>query len=354
MEISLNLAVILDEICARNRLGGDALVLGEQNVGFGRAALERALRRGVNLPAKETLRQQDVFAALGLSSSTSFDLKERGANPFDLTLADTPLAFRDRFDLALNMSALEHVFHLPNALTHMTRMLKPGGSVIHVMPCNNRIDRGFYQFNPGFPFDYYRAANFAAVESILIAANLDDPREWFVHPLQEKNYSALEQRFEHCACSIVFMARAGGSPLDQPVPIERIDDDAAPPLARTRWFQPYRLNDGVTIRPRIIAEIDLQAAMQQERGFAWKVNVSDLVARSDSDAAPNCSTLIVLEDGFPIGPPHAPHAEIRAHGGGRYSHWGEDILFSTSDNSSPAETRRSYVAVLAEPVEETD
>ncbi len=57
------------------------------------------------------------------------------------------------------------------------------------------------------------------------------------------------------------------------------------------------------------------------------------------------SRLVLLEDGRPLGPPHALHAEIRELGGGRLSHWHGQLLFSTSDNSDPATNGRTY-AVL--------
>ncbi|MBN1670204.1 MAG: glycoside hydrolase family 127 protein [Kiritimatiellae bacterium] len=59
------------------------------------------------------------------------------------------------------------------------------------------------------------------------------------------------------------------------------------------------------------------------------------------------SKLILLEDGKPLGPAHAAHAEIRAKGMGRYSHWGaRTVYFSASDNSDPHTNGREYKAVL--------
>jgi hypothetical protein len=57
------------------------------------------------------------------------------------------------------------------------------------------------------------------------------------------------------------------------------------------------------------------------------------------------SRVVLLEDGRPLGPAHAPHAEIRELGGGRLSHWRGQLWFSTSDNSDPATNGRTY-AVL--------
>jgi len=54
------------------------------------------------------------------------------------------------------------------------------------------------------------------------------------------------------------------------------------------------------------------------------------------------SCLRVFEDDREIGPGHASHEEIRSKGAGRYSHWGKELYFSTSDNSDPRSNGRRY------------
>jgi hypothetical protein len=60
---------------------------------------------------------------------------------------------------------------------------------------------------------------------------------------------------------------------------------------------------------------------------------------SDRDSA---SALRLFEDGRELGPAHASHSDIRQHGGGRYSHWGDQLYFSASDNSDPRTNGRRY------------
>lgn len=60
---------------------------------------------------------------------------------------------------------------------------------------------------------------------------------------------------------------------------------------------------------------------------------------SDSDGR---SQLQLYEDGEPLGPGHCGHSDVREKGEGRYSHWGSQIYFSTSDNTSPLENGRTY------------
>ena len=54
------------------------------------------------------------------------------------------------------------------------------------------------------------------------------------------------------------------------------------------------------------------------------------------------SSLVLFEDGRPLGPAHAPHDQMRSLGGGRYSHWGTHLFFTTSDNSDPRSNGRRY------------
>lgn len=57
------------------------------------------------------------------------------------------------------------------------------------------------------------------------------------------------------------------------------------------------------------------------------------------------SRVALLEDGIPLQYGHAAHEDIRVQGGGRYSHWGAQIYFSSSDNSSPLTNGKVYELV---------
>ncbi len=69
----------------------------------------------------------------------------------------------------------------------------------------------------------------------------------------------------------------------------------------------------------------------------------------DDGAHPQRSPLVLLEDGDPLGPAHAGHADIEANGGGRFSHWGEGLYFSTADGSDPNTNGRAYAVRRAAP-----
>ena len=62
---------------------------------------------------------------------------------------------------------------------------------------------------------------------------------------------------------------------------------------------------------------------------------------SDQDSA---SRLRLFEDGRELGPAHSAHDDIRTLGAGHFSHWGNQIYFSSSDNSDPRSNGRRYTA----------
>ena len=73
---------------------------------------------------------------------------------------------------------------------------------------------------------------------------------------------------------------------------------------------------------------------------AWRIDLPPkLDAIADFDVNPSRSTLVVLENGRPLGPPHAGWNAIN----GSYWHLrGEGLIFSASDNSDPNSNGRTY------------
>lgn len=55
------------------------------------------------------------------------------------------------------------------------------------------------------------------------------------------------------------------------------------------------------------------------------------------------SRVELYEQGTTQGIPHTAHDVIRSRGGGGFSHWGDRLYFSTSDNSDPNVNGRTYV-----------
>jgi hypothetical protein len=95
--------------------------------------------------------------------------------------------------------------------------------------------------------------------------------------------------------------------------------------------------------PSVISRID-SSAIKTEIGFARVVAVpfESYFFELPSDGVSNRSKLRLFEEGKELGEPHAPHADVRERGAGRYSHWYRQIWFSSSDNTDPRINGRRY------------
>ena len=102
--------------------------------------------------------------------------------------------------------------------------------------------------------------------------------------------------------------------------------------------------------PASAAPLELRIApesVRPEKGHAWIVTLPPEWAASSSDLKHlDRSRLRLTENGTPLGPGNATHAEIREEGTGAYSHWQTALYFSTSDNSDPRRNGRTYVVVI--------
>jgi SAM-dependent methyltransferase len=151
MGIALNLIPIIKDAVAAHKLGGALVMLGRQTIEDGQSP-------------------EAFFHGLGFSRVNSLDVVgNEGADVlFDLNRSETPLELTDRWDTIFDGGSLEHVFHLPNALAHCTRILRSNGAFVHIGPMNNYVDHGFYQFSPTFWFDWFGANGWRVVESSMV------------------------------------------------------------------------------------------------------------------------------------------------------------------------------------------
>jgi 2-polyprenyl-3-methyl-5-hydroxy-6-metoxy-1,4-benzoquinol methylase len=83
-----------------------------------------------------------------------------------------------------------------------------------------------------------------------------------------------------------------------------------------------------------------------DAGFCYRIKL-DVPVASDNGESHSASLIRLFENGVPLGPSHALHADIRASGGGAYSHWRDDLYFSSSDGSDPRANGRRYEIRIA-------
>ena len=107
--------------------------------------------------AKGYISGETLFKSIGFSQVSVLDYSSfEGAEfEFDLNDAALPTHLENRFDAIIDHGTMEHVFHIPNALNNIFRMLRVGGRVIHSAPGENFFDHGFYQFSPTLFYDFY-------------------------------------------------------------------------------------------------------------------------------------------------------------------------------------------------------
>ncbi len=114
-------------------------------------------------------------------------------------------------------------------------------------------------------------------------------------------------------------------------------DESMPGTAVTRRIETSRQAESP-------ASLELNPAhLIHEKGFAWAVDLSEQGPPGDSNEKPEHSEYYLYEDQTRLRPGHCPHEQIRSFGHGAYSHWGQGILFSSSDNSNPKTNGRRYI-----------
>ena len=328
MGIDANMALALRQVAGRCRFEGVLCTLGVQD--FPPEIDASAFYSEIGFSAVETLDVSDY---------------EGAGHVFDLNAPSLPAGLGGRFDAVLNGGTLEHVFHVPNALTSITRLLRPGGHAIHIAPSSGYADHGFYQISPTLLLDYYAAAGFDVCESILCSFALDNPGRWSLRciragDLGSGNVGALDGG----AHLYLFVARKTGNAVEAPVPIQRIYADGSRSVS-PYWFKPYAAVDGEATDGAI--EIMLErGAITHSEGHCYAVMLPALSECADDLARPARSPLVLLEDGVPVGMAHSAHSAVRETGRGTYSHWGNALYFSASDNSDPRESGHSYSVVL--------
>jgi SAM-dependent methyltransferase len=182
--VRANIIPILNEH-KRLPFSGKLLLFGQADVYFDLATLDRmADVEGVALcesiaptlshakvfADKHYISGETLFRKMGFNHISVLDYTDfEGADiVYDLNRDDLPNELCGQFDVVIDHGTLEHVFHLPNALNNIFRLLKCGGRAITSSPSGNFFDHGFYMFQPTLFLDYY-STNLWQINNIWIA-----------------------------------------------------------------------------------------------------------------------------------------------------------------------------------------
>jgi SAM-dependent methyltransferase len=127
--------------------------------GVALADVEPRASHDPQLAAAGCIDDHTLFRALGFDEVRSLDVSDwEGADYLGDLNQPLPAELEGRFDVIFEAGTSQHVFHLPNLLANVHRLLKPDGRAIHAMvTSNNHVDHGFYMFSPTLFHDYYQA-----------------------------------------------------------------------------------------------------------------------------------------------------------------------------------------------------
>jgi 2-polyprenyl-6-hydroxyphenyl methylase/3-demethylubiquinone-9 3-methyltransferase len=126
---------------------------------------------------------------------------------------------------------------------------------------------------------------------------------------------------------------------------ERGDGQSAIVIAPSEWPQDRVDRARVeVVRARFVS---FPSELQHHTGNMYGIALPNLAPLADhTSPGGEVSPLFVFENGRQLAFPHSLHADIVKYGGGRFSHWGGEMLFSSSDNSDPRTNGRSYQLLL--------
>ncbi len=91
---------------------------------------------------------------------------------------NTPIAPARLYSAVLDFGTLEHVFNVPVAFDNVARLCAPGAHILHVLPSNNLVGHGFYQFSPEFFFQIYAPERGYAGTRVFVAGG-GNPDIWY-------------------------------------------------------------------------------------------------------------------------------------------------------------------------------
>ena len=73
-----------------------------------------------------------------------------------------------RFTVVFDGGSLEHIFNFPVAIRNCMEMVQCNGHFIGIVPCNNYMGHGFYQFSPELFFRIFTEENGFKMEKMIL------------------------------------------------------------------------------------------------------------------------------------------------------------------------------------------
>lgn len=120
------------------------------------------------------IESQDLFSALDFELEIVDNASSRGGEiPLDLN-EPVPEHYHERYALVIDHGTCEHCFNIAQAIKNVATMVAKGGYVIHSNPLN-MFNHGFYNLNPTWYHDFYKANGFELLKLIVVSNGTVDP-----------------------------------------------------------------------------------------------------------------------------------------------------------------------------------
>lgn len=156
---------------------------------------------------------EPFLGLLGAKAIRSFDVSAY-ENATDIVDLNLPIGagYKNRFTAALEGGTLEHVFNFPQAIKSCMEMLEVGGHFVGVVPSNNFLGHGFYQFSPELFFRVFSEVNGFKVIKMIVYEDAPGA-DWFEVRDPEDSKQRAELVNSRPTCLAVIAKRVTAVPV---------------------------------------------------------------------------------------------------------------------------------------------
>lgn len=160
----------------------------------------------INKEAQNYIHAKTFLEFLGIDEENYYDIDKFDFDkPKIIHDLQNPIdkKFHNFFNLIIDGGTLEHIFDIKSVMENIARMTNIGGYVLQIIPAQNFLNHGFYQFSPTFFYDFYSNNGFEIIESYLIEVRGRMDR--FYQYNQEEDYARLflNSKNRLCNCFLV-------------------------------------------------------------------------------------------------------------------------------------------------------
>jgi glycosyltransferase involved in cell wall biosynthesis/2-polyprenyl-3-methyl-5-hydroxy-6-metoxy-1,4-benzoquinol methylase len=288
----------------------------------------------------------------------------KGSAGFLGRLSELDDVHKGSFDVVLACEVIEHVLEedLDAFFALLADALKPGGRIILSTPNAEDLSRSVVYSPFGnvlfHRWQHVRGLSAADLDTLLrrhgfepdvlhevdlAAAQREDV------PLLEEILGSSRRRRHGRAENLIAIAHRAGQPAAQPRQLSTSDRRVARTAGRAGNVQDSTLSIYPALRipgRRTYETIELAVTgAEPVEGHSFRLHLPNHFVLGDNAESDSRSCLRLFEDGRELGPAYALHADIAKLGRARFSHWGRELLFSSSDGTDPTSNGRNYVAV---------